>query len=392
TSYRVPGSSDPMESKTDTSSTRRPVVPTAETQDLYNKWRKAHDETLNRESLRQMQNLHSGHLQPPSPSQATMSSRSPSNASTTYSVSHAMDEMNVGDQPRPRQRSGRRGPLSHVQQLRANLMRKIGACAECRARRVSCKNHHVLTLFEEAYEASKQETRAQETRAPVNATPHAEATAPYGTRLGNPADLAGVGSGQSHLADPPHHFPDGPAGGMDAGFIMDDDFTTDFPDFLQNPEPTPPPHLASILSSFPDSQVPVSNPAAQHPPPVQHPPVLSQGHGDVMIAKQVAPRTGIWICLGENGGFGSCGWQFDSLPALEEHFLVGHRAGFCGRKYTWGCANCQFQVCEIGSDDFCIRCRQQTGWVMWYWGQVKVRSGPPSAVPGLTTSRGSGPS
>jgi hypothetical protein len=145
TSYREP--SDPMAPRAETT-TGRVVVPTVETQELYNKWRRAHDEGLNEESLRQVQNMHSSHLQPPSPSRAT-SSRSPSNASTTYSVSHAMGEMDVGDQKSQtgKKKPGRRGPLNPIKQLRANLMRKIGACSECRDRRVSVRVPQSTTPF-----------------------------------------------------------------------------------------------------------------------------------------------------------------------------------------------------------------------------------------------------
>ena len=125
----------------------RVVVPTVETQELYNRWRRA-EEGLNEESLRQVQNMHGGHLQPPSPSRAT-SSRSPSNASTTYSVSHAMGEMDVGDQRSQtgKHKPGRRGPLKPIKQLRANLMRKIGACPDCRERRVGVRGPQPTTPF-----------------------------------------------------------------------------------------------------------------------------------------------------------------------------------------------------------------------------------------------------
>lgn len=144
TSYRDP--SHRMASRTDTT-TELLVVPTAETQELYNKWRKADEEGLNEESLRQVQNMHASHLQLPSPSRAT-SSRSPSNPSTTYSVSHAMGEMDVGDQSQTgKQKPGRRGPLTPIKQLRANLMRKIRACSDCRERRVSVRKPHSTAPF-----------------------------------------------------------------------------------------------------------------------------------------------------------------------------------------------------------------------------------------------------
>ncbi|KAH6628746.1 hypothetical protein F5144DRAFT_323759 [Chaetomium tenue] len=377
TSYREP--SHRMGPQTG-ATTGRLVVPTAETQELYNKWRQAYEEGLNEESLRQMQNMHAGHLQPPSPSRAT-SSRSPSNASTTYSVSHAMGEMDVGDQSQTRkQKPGRRGPLNPIKQLRANLMRKIGACPDCRERRVSC-NHHVLTLFEQAYQAAKQKT----TSPPVNANFLTEPTPPYQTRLGSPADLAGVGGGQNPIGDLPyHHLPDNPPGVMDDGLL-------DF-DLSQNTQFNPRPDLAPILSIFPDSQVPESNPTIQYtliPGP--------QGPQPVAIGKQFAPFSQHWVCLGGNytSGLPHCGQQFPNLPALEQHFAADH-ARLYGQYHTWGCSGCRYQEsCIPATNHRCIQCQKPSQWEMWYWGTVDDPSAPPSVVPGLSISQGeslSGPS
>lgn len=372
TSYREP--SHPMAPPAEATA-GRVVVPTVETQELYNRWRRA-EEGLNEESLRQVQNMHGGHLQPPSPSRAT-SSRSPSNASTTYSVSHAMGEMDVGDQRSQtgKHKPGRRGPLKPIKQLRANLMRKIGACPDCRERRVGCKNHHILTLFEQAYEAAKQKTDM-----PINAALHTEPTTPYQTRLGNPADLAGVGGGQSPIGDLPYHLPDSPQAVMDDGLL-------DF-DPLQNTQLNTRPHLAPILSIFPGSQVPVSNPTAQYaliPGP--------QGPQPVVIGKQFAPMSQLWVCFG--GSYASdpshCGQQFPNLPALEQHFATFH-ARFYGQYYTWGCINCQYQVSYLSAGNHCVQCQKPSLWEMWYWGTVDSPSGPPSAVPGLSISHGESPS
>jgi len=122
----------------------QPPIPTPETQELYNKLRQE-EERLTPESLSQMQNGPSNLLQPPSPSQATASSPSPSCASTTYSIGHAMDNMRVGDHLRVR-KQGRHGPLSEPKKRRAALMRKLGACPECRGRKVSVRAARGLFL------------------------------------------------------------------------------------------------------------------------------------------------------------------------------------------------------------------------------------------------------
>ena len=111
-------------------------IPTPETQDLYNKMRQEEEKTT-LELLRQ-ESGPSGFLQPPSPSQGTATSPSPSYASTTHSMTEAMNDMEVAtDQPRPRkQRAGRHGPLPMAKKLRAALVRKLGACEACRERRV----------------------------------------------------------------------------------------------------------------------------------------------------------------------------------------------------------------------------------------------------------------
>lgn len=88
-----------------------------------------------------LQNEQSGLLQPVSPSQATTASRSPSCASTTHSVTRAINDMGVdGAQPRPKKsRAVRHGPLRDTAKLRAALMRKLHACDNCRSRKVKVR-------------------------------------------------------------------------------------------------------------------------------------------------------------------------------------------------------------------------------------------------------------
>lgn len=117
----------------------RLAVPTHKTQDLYNKMRKE-EEKPTLQGLRE-QDTSPGFLGPPSPSQATTTSRSPSCASTTRSVAGAMNGMGVGGDPSriKKTRATRRGPLTEAGRLRAALMRELGACTDCRARRVKVR-------------------------------------------------------------------------------------------------------------------------------------------------------------------------------------------------------------------------------------------------------------
>ena len=126
---------------------RQRPAPTPETQELYNKMRRE-EEKPSFEFLRQQSGL-GGFLQPPSPSIATATSPAPSSASATHSVTRAMNDMSVGgDQPRPKKpRAGRHGPLREATKHRAALMRKLGACEECRERRVKVSDPIVRLLL-----------------------------------------------------------------------------------------------------------------------------------------------------------------------------------------------------------------------------------------------------
>ncbi|GAB1312388.1 hypothetical protein MFIFM68171_02598 [Madurella fahalii] len=150
--YQEPSGTMPAQSSNRPLSSHRPrPIPTPETQELYNKMRQQEEWDLLRR-----QNEQSGFLQPVSPSQATTASRSPSCASTTQSVTQAMNDMGVdGDQPRPKKaRAVRHGPLPDAAKLRAALMRKLHACESCRGRKVKC-SHFDLRLFEDEYQKSK---------------------------------------------------------------------------------------------------------------------------------------------------------------------------------------------------------------------------------------------
>ncbi|KAL2258854.1 hypothetical protein VTK26DRAFT_7670 [Humicola hyalothermophila] len=68
---------------------------------------------------------------------------------TTQAVFSARDGTNVVSQRRASRR--RTGPLTALQRERAHLIRKMGACVDCRRRRVACHpNHHDMTWEEAA--------------------------------------------------------------------------------------------------------------------------------------------------------------------------------------------------------------------------------------------------
>lgn len=85
-------------------------------------------------------------LEPPTPSQATSMSRSPSVQSQTHSAAHSrapVDIAEVIDQEEragtARPRAARRGPLAKPTKARAALLRKLGACDNCRERKVKVR-------------------------------------------------------------------------------------------------------------------------------------------------------------------------------------------------------------------------------------------------------------
>lgn len=111
----------------------RRVMPTAETQAIYNEWREEQERTtygLSRDGMR------NGQISPLAAAQPTSTLPAPFLESTTHSVARALDDMGVeGPRPKYKGRPGRQ-PLPKVSKLRAALLRKIRACDDCRERRV----------------------------------------------------------------------------------------------------------------------------------------------------------------------------------------------------------------------------------------------------------------
>ena len=86
-------------------------------------------------------------LQPPS-FPACPPSPARSQASTARSVSRAMNDMAIIDRPPGKRlkRGGRRGPLPKEKKRRAALVRRVGACKECRRRKVKVSRPDVNSM------------------------------------------------------------------------------------------------------------------------------------------------------------------------------------------------------------------------------------------------------
>jgi hypothetical protein len=129
------------------------VTPTPELQGLYDELRRAEEEA-------ELSRLHSPSstgkptgsaalLQPESLAQAM--SRSPSSASynSTGQCSTDADDLDDGchSETRTKRRAIRRQPLDKVRKARAALVRKLGACTKCRARRVSVSDSSIRRVL-----------------------------------------------------------------------------------------------------------------------------------------------------------------------------------------------------------------------------------------------------
>lgn len=126
-----------------------PVTPTPEIQELYDELRIAEGEQeqhsrLSVRTSREMDNNAGTSLQLGGLSQGMIMSRSPSSASqASQSTKHGSAGIDdAGEDPRQdaqpkKRRAVRRRALGKVEKARAALVRKLGACPECRTRKVS---------------------------------------------------------------------------------------------------------------------------------------------------------------------------------------------------------------------------------------------------------------
>ncbi|KAK4152234.1 hypothetical protein C8A00DRAFT_16424 [Chaetomidium leptoderma] len=85
-------------------------------------------------------------------------------ASSPTFAAHPVFSARDGSNVTPQRRASRRrtGPLTTVQRERAHLIRKMGACPDCRRRRVACHpNHHSMTWEEAARRFRSHESSSQ---------------------------------------------------------------------------------------------------------------------------------------------------------------------------------------------------------------------------------------
>lgn len=85
-------------------------------------------------------------------------------SSPTTFAAQAVFSARDGSNVTPQRRASRRrtGPLTAVQRERAHLIRKMGACPDCRRRRVACHpNHHNMTWEDAAKRFRSHETSSQ---------------------------------------------------------------------------------------------------------------------------------------------------------------------------------------------------------------------------------------
>lgn len=131
------------------------VTPTPELQELYDKYREAEDglDLSDRLVLQagQASDDTNAPLRLETLSQGTMMSRSPSCAShhsANLSGPDANDNRETSHlDARPKGRAKRHGPLSETKRLRAAFIRKLGACLQCRSRKVSVRVHFSLNTL-----------------------------------------------------------------------------------------------------------------------------------------------------------------------------------------------------------------------------------------------------
>lgn len=116
-------------------------IPTPDTQELYDAMRRIEDDLNFGDHLALMDGTeshdgrHGDGLRIPSPSLAPTS---PSCASTTASISRSFDDFDLNDHDHhsKERRAVRHGPLGALERAQAALMRRIGACPECKIRKV----------------------------------------------------------------------------------------------------------------------------------------------------------------------------------------------------------------------------------------------------------------
>lgn len=316
---------------------------------------------------------HADFLRPPtpSPSQATTSPGSPSCASTTHSLTRDLDDVDIGaDEPRNKKRkAGRSGPLTPLDRAKAAFKRKLGACQECRLRKVTCI-HFDNTLFEKAYQASKQAPKvSQLLGSPIQL--QQQPAVPYRRHFSDPAVNLGIGSW--------HNLPDTHNDGFELGNFMDD---------IGDQQSLPAADAPAPLYNFPPRPLFGATDLAQNP--FQNGSTVSE-NSDLAIGRLVDGLD--WECrFGDNitdastsiSQVAPCNWRFGSLEQLKVHYEQNHTS-FQGSYSMWKCTairqnDTSINICGFLNSRPLLPCLICSGTQLEEW-----HFGSASRIPSLTT-------
>ncbi|KAK4177551.1 hypothetical protein QBC36DRAFT_345354 [Triangularia setosa] len=399
-------------------------TPSEETQELYNIWQQAERE-VNLEDLRRLNEPPTfvDHDEFLSPSQATSRSRSPSCASTTHSVTNAMNSVHLnqkGSKPR-KKRATRTKPLSKPAKAKAAFIRKLGACEDCRKRRVGCtREHWDLHLFEQAWRDTYGPLPVEQELTPVPPpdlgvdhfksewqlarilppevpkpapAPEPEANNPYQARFSELDDLAGVGGQVTYASG-------GALGAVDEE--IDNMLQT-----LQHEdhEETPATVVEFSENYFePDFEIDFSCADFTQPAPYSNPEpedtawLGATDYQHIPICKQTFTFTGHqqFECLGtsaaeNDGGESPCGQCYNTLESLIEHFINAHYV-FETHEERGKCLGCGLDWDLTNPEELTEPCKQcgRDQHEKWYWGFVS-KATPPSLTSGTTSIRVTSP-
>ncbi|KAL8383606.1 hypothetical protein RB595_010685 [Gaeumannomyces hyphopodioides] len=376
-------------------------VPTPDSQNVYNTMRDA---------------AMADRLAAPSVRSATMS-RSPS-ATSSNSLNNGMDDLRVQEPPSPNTRKQKRqpkrkGPLTETAKTKAAFLRRIGACSDCRGRKVTCHlSHHDLKLFEQGYmERGHLPQGSLYNRSSPPGPPfidlsgllpiHGPPSVPGFPPPSNlPQDLLGVG-GDSRChqpSAPPQHVVSAELDAIlweerfDASAVSPVTAVSPASPMLQNRlvSPTTPEALGGRQLFNPLSRLPsptVSLPAARSP-------TLLFGSGDVAQQPDCVPigrlvgDLGLWECQGgghQGGGPPSvvsstnastvpdvCLRNLASLKELLRHYELEHgRYQYLENPFMYKCSGCQF-LSPLAGLQQCPSCDRTLvsgllSWEEWYY-------------------------
>ncbi|KAK3331168.1 hypothetical protein B0H66DRAFT_92260 [Apodospora peruviana] len=360
-------------------------IPTPELQKLYSHWRQLQefDELQKQGSGPGSNDGENGFLRPPSPSQATTMSRSPSCASTTNSVTREITNMGIsGSEERPqgtttRRKQGRQGPLDSTDKARTAFVRKLRACGKCHRRKVKCV-HYNFSLFEQAYQATKR-------MAPFAAQgpPFSSPNLSSPNRHTQQHDLMGVGNMDAF----PSYIP-----ALDQG-----DAHSDLEALLLQSQTQGAPVSTSPLYNFARtalcSSVPLTRNTANLPSSAgdRHVPIgrlVIRDDGQEQMAGTKLQQ-GEWECrFGDDGTAASdsgasgdiCKQRYDDLSGLSGHFQFEHMP-FHDPKFFPRCKECELH----GTEDMwvvCWQCEAPREMEKWYFGNI--RTSTPSLTSGVS--------